>query len=627
MRIVNICTLVCALSMFGCANKQGTVIQQNDTNNYSKTASAERFHVNQKLAIWNGQQKIQLLPHQLVPIEYLESNPSIKGLLLYHYLGTGKTYTALGLIQRNPSNPVVILAPRFLQSHWIQHIKEYGVTNSERITIVTHENPEVILKMDLRNSILIIDESHKILEKISSGISLDEGVYSNLYLHLGKAHRILSLSGTPIYGKLTDIAYQVNLVSGKNDITFNEAEFRAEFLKVNPIPSYFRGHLAESIFAPTAISATSLGLAMAVTSSPIVIAAAAIGGSFIPGIIQGFYPIQTANLREFTPSPLKTSVEKYVSYYDFNNPDKKHFPTSTIHVEDVLYNKPQIDFLFNLQDSRLDVASVQKLLKDEHKQLSNDVVALNSTNIQNSIKNRLGGGQQVANMIFADPQSQTEMLYPYKFSHILDTINTKPGPTVLYSHYYYNGILSFASFLDSNGKKGKYAILHPDMSIEEHKNIISRYNQGAIEILLIHPEITEGISLLGTRQMHLLEVPHNKAFQEQIVGRVVRYKSHARLPEKERHVDVYIWKAILPRFGIENNLALRENWNNYFSELNYYSNFGQGRIQIDPNAVKKNISPDELAYLQLQNLDMNMCKLRTYLKKYSIENYYQEGVK
>ena len=99
------------------------------------------------------------------------------------------------------------------------------------------------------------------------------------------------------------------------------------------------------------------------------------------------------------------------------------------------------------------------------------------------------------------------------------------------------------------------------------------------------------------------------------------------LPENQRHVDVYIWKTTLPKFGLMNNLALRENWNNYFSELNYYSNFGQGRILIDPNAIKKNISPDDLAYMELENLDVNMQKLKIYLEKYSIEHRVERGIR
>lgn len=35
--------------------------------------------------------KISLLPHQLAPVQYLKNNPGIRGLLINHYMGTGKT--------------------------------------------------------------------------------------------------------------------------------------------------------------------------------------------------------------------------------------------------------------------------------------------------------------------------------------------------------------------------------------------------------------------------------------------------------------------------------------------------------------------------------------------------------
>ena len=89
-----------------------------------------------------------------------------------------------------------------------------------------------------------------------------------------------------------------------------------------------------------------------------------------------------------------------------------------------------------------------------------------------------------------------------------------------------------------------YAILHPDDPIDKYENIVTQYNQGKIKFLLIHPEITEGISLVGTQQLHILETPYNKSFQEQIIGRAVRYRSHVHLPKKEQHVNIYIWKPV-----------------------------------------------------------------------------------
>ena len=43
--------------------------------------------------------KVTLLPHQKAPIEYLYKNKGVKGLLINHGLGTGKTFLSLGFCE------------------------------------------------------------------------------------------------------------------------------------------------------------------------------------------------------------------------------------------------------------------------------------------------------------------------------------------------------------------------------------------------------------------------------------------------------------------------------------------------------------------------------------------------
>jgi len=61
---------------------------------------------------------ITLLPHQVRPIYFLRKHPKQKGLLINHYLGTGKTYLSLGFAEQFQNKKVVVLLPRFLKSNW-----------------------------------------------------------------------------------------------------------------------------------------------------------------------------------------------------------------------------------------------------------------------------------------------------------------------------------------------------------------------------------------------------------------------------------------------------------------------------------------------------------------------------
>ena len=61
--------------------------------------------------------------------------------------------------------------------------------------------------------------------------------------------------------------------------------------------------------------------------------------------------------------------------------------------------------------------------------------------------------------------------------------------------------------------------------------------------LLLHPIYTEGITIFGAEQIHILEPIPNLSKKEQLIARVVRYKSHDHLPPEKRHVDIYQWSC------------------------------------------------------------------------------------
>src|ERR1700688_3896602 len=116
-----------------------------------KSSGAQRMdnELKQQLA---GTGSVTLLDHQLVPIEYLKNHPEMKGLLINHYMGTGKTYLGIGFAQLFPDRPGIILAPRFFESKWANSIESYGPMNPKRFTFVSYDDaPKKLSKMDLSN--------------------------------------------------------------------------------------------------------------------------------------------------------------------------------------------------------------------------------------------------------------------------------------------------------------------------------------------------------------------------------------------------------------------------------------------------------------------------------------------
>lgn len=580
------------------------------------------FAINQEeigadLINWNKKQKINLLDHQLKPIDYLEKNPDVKGLLINHYLGTGKTYLAIGFAERNPFKNIVILAPSFLISHWQKNINSYGVTNNSRYKLISHEDPSEILSLNLENTILIIDESHRLINKISSPQPSVAELYSKLYLMIRKSNRILSLTGTPIYGNPVDLSYQINLVSGKDILTFNISNFRQEFTKISNPKSFVRGNFAESNTLPIILGFGSSIILIPILPVNFMVFSAC--GSLIPLIIKKEWAINNYSLREYDIESLTKYIRPYVSYYDFREQKTKDYPTSSLEYKEISYNEYQMNFLMNFADNKLSVSEVLLLQRDKIKIDDVSYIKLNSSRIQESMKNEVGHSREIGNLIFKTKEGSP--IFPAKFIEIVNVIKQSKGPVVIYSHYYHNGILSLKKYLDYKGYQGHYTILNPKLSPTEYESIISRYNRGEIKILMIHPDITEGISLVGTDQMHILEPSVNKSAQDQIIGRAVRYKSHSHLPENKRHVSVYVWKQVFRSLDLSYMSALRKNWYNNFGEMNYYGE----RSLIDSNSMMKSISPDEHACSNMDNLEKNMKMLTEQLYNHSIEQAYNKS--
>lgn len=607
--------LLLLISLIGCSFNKPTSKQTSKNLNKSLSISEE-------LRDWNSQQKITLLEHQLMPIDYLEKNPDVGGLVVDHYLGTGKTFLALGLAERHPSKKIVLLVPRFLRSHWQKNMEIYGVKDVKRYNIVSHSDPEILINSDLTNTIVIIDESHRLINQLNSYDPTISALYSKLYLKIRSANKILSLTGTPIYADISDIAYQLNLVAKEELIPFNRSEFRKQFTKIDQNKAFIRGHLAESqMISPSLVITGSFAAATLGASIPVTMATS-VAGLLTPYFIKSSWPINDYSLRSVKIDEMKNISTKYITYYDFSKMNFDDYPSKNISYKDVDYNSLQLDFLMRFADARLTTEEIVMLQKDEPVQQTVDYIQLNNSKIQETIKTKTGNGREIGNFIYKKAGEENGFIYPSKFAQALKLMNETTRPIVVYSHFYHNGILLFKQYLDAKGYSN-YAILDPDLSSGDFEKIITNYNNGNIKFLLIHPEITEGVSLKGTGQMHILEPSFNKSAQDQIIGRVVRYKSHSHLPKDERNVNVYIWKQSISGSDSNHMIALRENWHNNFSELNYYTE----RKSIDKNADLKLKSADDRSYDSMNFLDQGGDSLKKLLKTNSLEVKYNNEKK
>ena len=136
-------------------------------------------------------------------------------------------------------------------------------------------------------------------------------------------------------------------------------------------------------------------------------------------------------------------------------------------------------------------------------------------------------------------------------------INQSNGPVLFYSYYSKGyGIRAFTEVLEQNGYtnydkpddevldgkytkfKGKYMIWTGDTKFrkESTKKIFNSYenrNGEKIKIFCMTTAGKEGISLMGIRQIYILEPYWNTVTDRQVIGRGIRICSHAHIPAEE----------------------------------------------------------------------------------------------
>ena len=600
----------------------------------------------------NVQAKVNLRSYQKYPTDYLLANPEQKGLLIYHGLGTGKTFLSLNYTEKFPQKEVIVILPRHLKSNWKIHINRYQVKKLSRYRFVSlKEAPIILANYDFKKSIVIIDEAHKLVDLVQSSAK-ENAPYSQLYLSLRKAYKILALTGTPIFSELTDIAYLANLVSGKDLLTIEVPKFNHQYTRIKPFTSLFRGYFTESklvlIAFPLLFSFGFASWAAAWGLSKLGFLTMA-GTFMLPFVVNETNPTDKVAFREFKASALKSFTEKYISFYEVK--EEKHlYPKPTLINHQIEYTEAQSRMFLDFADESMNTDALKALLVDEKYRLNDKYIQLHKFNIQKVLLSKKESGREIGNIpiyIPRDPKKindgiyypyrtdRSNMIYskkiliePSKFEEIYKIIKEKPGKVVIYSNYFKNGVLQFVDFLKRKGMINSHLILTPDDSVTQQVNIINLYNSGKKRILLLHPDITEGVSLEGTEQLHILEPIKNIALLEQVIGRVIRLNSHASLPKARRKVDVHLWESSVSYCSIfiltclkptKAGLIRREQWQKRYSEINP-SSWTFGITNIDKNFHMKNEAPDIRIERNSLILAKNIANFKVLSKEYSIEN-------
>lgn len=392
------------------------------------------------------------------------------------------------------------------------------------------------------------------------------------------------------------MVYLVNIAAGKTIVPYNASKFKEIYYKINKPKSIISGYLKP---ITTHISALSQSIFYIFGVGPMLIFSYISKNEKLLDQVMNsqvtkffnspkyVYTMSAANIllvilhymeeilnykateyRYLNTKKLHKDISPYISYYKNKYKiEDNPFPTTTKYYKQVDYNTYQLSKWIELTQGVMNIDTVKDLNISNEKDFEFFTKKID-------MDTYLNNGIVVGNL----SDKNTKVFSP-KFFEILKISRNKRA--VFYSNFTYNGILLFKDFLDL--QKINYLYLDISLTLKEKTNILDKFKKSNI-FLLLHPNYTEGITILGAEQMHILEPIQNSAKKEQLIARVVRYHSHHHLLPKERHVDIYQWSST--SINILNKLTVSvKNWLKYNPEVFYSVNIGM---------FSQNVSPDDI---------------------------------
>jgi hypothetical protein len=708
--------------------------------------------------------KKSILLHQIYPSYFLAvEQPEQKGLLINHYMGTGKTTTGIQFMYTFYKKKKLIILPSYIKPVWEKEIHGYGFHKEMdehgvgEYQFIFYEDVLEFFKKnkDISDTILIMDEGHHMVELLKLKYTSAEIV--TVLAGLKKMDKILLMTGTPFIIEEYDITYLINIVSGTTLLPYSKTEFRKKFFYTNKLSAFFSGYFSPVFtsklplytgiaffavymwdFVGYMTFAANHAIPLSAVNNPRRNDPYFKGAEFytvIPGLtalstanaylalfnisivtagstailLMPLLPIVLAillsaycyinrlseleNIKLLDLTKLSKVISKYISYYELpsdtsgyinhlitytsNGFRDEHnscysltkstilprnktmcckfykkrlangsfmFPEIKITKAFITYTPEQSILFFRMTYNMLENDDAYNLkltsLPKLDKSIDTDMYELDkelSTNIKDlsvfKDKGRIIGNIGVT---------------PPKFVKIYELISDEPA--VIYSNFFEEGILLFEKFLiymnNVKNMKKTYAIIEPSMSQSTIDTILQQFkttsnSKDRIQIILVHPLFTEGISIFECRQLHILEPIINYANYEQLVARVVRYKSHSNLPPEKRQVKVYVWITTITNFitqMLSTKLGLEHNESSaLYNPKNFifhFSNKVKSYIQHSPetlywsrlNKYNQDITPDTLVFNDLLKLKKTIKSFQEKIKELSIESCYKNAL-
>lgn len=427
--------------------------------------------------------KTEPKPHQQRVADKLRASG---GVLAAHRLGSGKTYTSI-LASRALGLPIDAVVPASLVANYEKELEKHlgEVPEDTRIRSYQKATSDPGLNP---GALAVLDEAHRVR---NAGTAVEREVARRA----AEAKARLLLTATPVFNQPEDVASLLNTAAGKEIVPRDPAKFRAQYIGERTIDPGWWARL------------------------------------------RGVKPATVPTLRN-----RRQLVDAIKGYVDVHHGSDDGFP-SRIDEEHDVEMSPKQRQLYRFHEGKIPWPISYKIRRNLPLSKS-ESTALNAFQ---------GALRQVSNTprpYDAGMRDEEEGEHTPKLQRIVEHLRAmrEQDPNhrgVVYSNYLGGGLMPLSRQLDRH--KIPHAMFHGGLAKSEKARLVNEYNAGKLPVLLLSSSGTEGLDLKGTKSIQVTEPHWNDAKIDQVIGRGIRYQSHAHLPENERKVRVMRYYSTLPK--------------------------------------------------------------------------------
>ena len=280
---------------------------------------------------------------------------------------------------------------------------------------------------------------------------------------------------------------------------------------------------------------------------------------------------------------IANDIEKYTSYHTIVHTSTSEFPQVIHHKKKVSYNMYQMMIWMDMTRGCLPEDIVERLSLENAENAKYYSKKLD-------LESYLTNGIYIGNL--HDPKSNE---FSPKFQEIYKIAKGKRA--VFYSNSTTSGLDYFAHFLDY--VEEPYLFFDIGLSLLEKTSMLETFKQATSQcFLLLHPSYTEGVSILGAEQMHILEPIRLYSRKEQVIARVIRFQSHKHLEKQHQVVEIYQWSSSM-------NDIIDITKQLFASVSTWYNHNRQVLLGFEEKIFDRSHTPDEIIIRNNEEMKKN----------------------